>query len=306
MTDEIRESEAMDVESKEYEMDEAILNDVEIDGASEELADEAVEGAAAEAVEDVNSAEDTAASVEDAGVDAAEGDAEVAEACPRRAAFGALMRVQRLQMMLHHQHMAKRGPMGDPTRGQGRVLALLQVKDGLATRDMANILGIRPSSLNETLSRLEREGLVERRQNEDDKRQQLVFLTDAGRAQDTRPKRPLKGALDGFTDEELAQLTGYLERIASAMEEELGPEAKEHLERGRRKREELFGEGGPGFGPDFGPFGPGPDFGPHGPRGPHGPHGPHGCHGPRGPRPDHGDGPRGPRAPWDPDRIVRG
>ena len=196
----------------------------------------------------------------------------------RQVAFGKLMKIQRLSLALHHHEVAKGSPHADPTRGQGRVLALLQVKDGLATRDMAMILGIRPASLNETLARLERDGLVERRPNEEDRRQQLVYLTEEGKARDTRPPRLHDQAFDGFTDDELTQLIALLDRAATNMEAELGPEAQAEMEQMRAHRREFFG-----------------------PKGPRGPHGTEGPEGPERPCP-RGKGPRGKRGPWGDDR----
>ncbi|MBR3384966.1 MAG: MarR family transcriptional regulator [Atopobiaceae bacterium] len=197
--------------------------------------------------------------------------------------FDKFMHVQRMMRFLRHRARADRGPAADPTRGQGRVLALLKIHDGLATRDIANVCGIRVSSLNETLARMEREGLVERRASQEDGRVQQVFLTAEGAA-----LAPSEGRMPGrvfadFSDEELEQLGGYLDRMATALEAELGEDGREMMEETRRRRHELGFDGEPGFGPEFG--------GRHGHGGPHR-HG-HGCHRGEGPRgPHHEGGPR--------------
>ena len=197
--------------------------------------------------------------------------------------FDKFMHVQRMMRFLRHRARADRGPAADPTRGQGRVLALLKIHDGLATRDIANVCGIRVSSLNETLARMEREGLVERRASQEDGRVQQVFLTAEGAA-----LAPSEGRMPGrvfadFSDEELEQLGGYLDSMATALEAELGEDGREMMEETRRRRHELGFDGEPGFGPEFG--------GRHGHDGlrKHG----HGCHRGEGPRgPHHEGGPR--------------
>lgn len=67
-----------------------------------------------------------------------------------------------------------------PTGGQGRVLKLLRLKPEMSQREMAEILGIRPQSLGETLSKLEAAGYVEREPMENDRRSLVVRLTESG------------------------------------------------------------------------------------------------------------------------------
>lgn len=180
--------------------------------------------------------------------------------------FDKFMRVNRMMRFLRHHPRGGQGPAADPTRGQGRVIALLKIHDGIATRDIANVCGIRVSSLNETLARMEREGLVERRASEQDGRVQEVFLTEAGRAIEPPDGRLPGRVLKDFSSEELEQLGGYLDRMASALENELGEDGREMVEESRRARKE-FGFRGEPFGPEFAErHGRGPSRGPHGPR----------------------------------------
>lgn len=164
--------------------------------------------------------------------------------------FGKFMHVTRMMRFLRHHARGAHGPMADPTRGQGRVLSLLKIHDGLATRDIANVCGIRVSSLNETLARMEREGLVERRASEQDGRVQQVFLTEAGAAMAPSEGRLPGRVLADFSDEELGQLGGYLDRMAQALEDELGEDGRQMMEESRRRRHEL-GFDGPPFGPGY-------------------------------------------------------
>ena len=209
--------------------------------------------------------------------------------------FEKLLNVQRIMGMLRRQKTAERGPTADPTRGRGRIIALLKLSDGIPTRDIAEILGVRVSSLNEVLAKMERDGLVERVQSEEDKRVMLVNLTDKGREEEQETHLPDK-LLAGFSEEELAALNEALDKIIANLETELGEDAQALLERGLlRKLHRRYGHGhchgtygGPG---DRGPRDGEGDL--HAHQDLFGNHGPHLCDGPgRGSRGCHG-GPGG-------------
>ncbi len=177
-------------------------------------------------------------------------------------AFDKLVELQHLIGTAHHQRMMQHGPMADPSRGKGRVLALLKLKDGIATKDMADVLGIRVSSLNETIARLEAEGYVERHQSPTDRRVMLVYLTEKGRAEE-QPRSDLPEQLfKGFEDEELEKLYDYLTRMTDSLEAELGPDWREQMHHMRHRRNQIFHQAGEPDGPARGPHdGPGPHNG---------------------------------------------
>lgn len=161
-----------------------------------------------------------------------------------RAVFRKFMDIQHLMHAAHRNKKAQCGPMGDTTHGKGRILALLKLKDGIATKDMAQIVGIRVSSLNETLAKLEHEGLVTRTPAEDDKRVMLVSLTDAGKQVQQPEKHFPDRVFADFNDEELTSLEANLDKMIANLETELGSDAKESLESMRQARKEFFeGEG---------------------------------------------------------------
>lgn len=111
------------------------------------------------------------------------------------------------------------GPAADPTRGQGRILATLKLQDGIATKDLAFILGMRVASLNEALGKLEKAELITREAAEDDKRVMLIRLTDAGRAtKQLSPERP--DAFSSLSDDEREQLGGMLDRVIEQLEQQ--------------------------------------------------------------------------------------
>jgi DNA-binding MarR family transcriptional regulator len=111
----------------------------------------------------------------------------------------------------------KGGPFGDPTRGQGRILAMLRIQDGISTKDLSYLLGIRVASLNELIAKLERSGHIVREASPDDGRVMLIKLTDAGRAASDTQTAP-GDALSALTAEEQANLESYLDKLLEALE----------------------------------------------------------------------------------------
>lgn len=137
-------------------------------------------------------------------------------------------KLARLQWLLHKQQVktyTTSGPMADTSRGQGRILAVLRMKDGISTRDLSYLLGIRVSSLNELLAKLEKAGYITRQPSEEDKRIILIHLTEQGR----REQGPMQDPADIFgclTDEEQQHFGAYLDRLIEALEAELGSDSE--------------------------------------------------------------------------------
>lgn len=120
-----------------------------------------------------------------------------------------------LQWLMKRRQMssqAQSGPFADPTRGQGRILAMLKIQPEIKTRELAYLLGIRQQSLNELLNKLEKSGHVERKPSDKDKRVMVVHLTKKGR-QIQQPETDYQEILDCLSLEELQQFGEYLDRI---------------------------------------------------------------------------------------------
>ena len=77
--------------------------------------------------------------------------------------------------------MLRRRPQGGPAQGQALVLSILLGREALSQRELQQLLGIQPGSLSELLSKLEAKGLITR-QKAEDRRGNLLRITDAGRA----------------------------------------------------------------------------------------------------------------------------
>lgn len=156
--------------------------------------------------------------------------------------MGLYEKLSSLQWLLHKNHLrthAEGGPVADPTRGQGRIIAILQLQDGISTKDLSYLLGIRVSSLNELLAKMEKGGYILREPSEADKRVMLVKLTDKGKNEQQREWNP-----DDFfaclPEDDQRALGGYLDQLIAAhavdFEEYAGEDAQEWWNRGGRER----------------------------------------------------------------------
>ena len=141
-------------------------------------------------------------------------------------------KLSRLQWLFHrqrkHAHM-KNSALGDSSRGQGRVLAILSLQPELSSSDLLYLLGIRQQSVNEQLSKLEAAGLIERHPSESDRRVMMVRLTEQGREEQQKLRVQQNQLCEIFhclEDEEQENLADYLDRLAAELEEQL-PEEEE-------------------------------------------------------------------------------
>ena len=142
-------------------------------------------------------------------------------------------KLSKLQWLLQRSHLhrhTEHGPTADPTRGQGRVLAMLKLQPEITTKDLGYLLGIRQQSLNELLNKLEKAGLVTRVPSEEDRRVMIVTLTEKGKDAQQQPRADFPDIFDCLADEEQAAFSGYLDRIIAALEEQLTDEDRDEIE----------------------------------------------------------------------------
>ena len=158
-------------------------------------------------------------------------------------------KLTKLQWLLHRQHIQgyRQGEnLADGTRGQGRILAVLKLQDGISTKDLSYLLGVKVSSLNELLSKLEKSGHVTREPSEQDKRVMLVKLTDKGRSQQSQAERAtdFSDIFDCLTEEEQRAFGAHLDKVIDALGAKLGfdDDEFEWLKSAQDKRSRLFAE----------------------------------------------------------------
>lgn len=122
------------------------------------------------------------------------------------------------------------GPMADTTRGQGRIIAILQLRDDISTKDLSYLLGVRTSSLNELLAKLEKNGYVSREPSEQDKRVMLVKLTEKGKNEKVPEPSDFDDIFSCLSGDEQDIFGEYLDRLITALRANIGDEASARME----------------------------------------------------------------------------
>jgi len=107
----------------------------------------------------------------------------------------------------------------------GRLLECAAANPGVSSRELCEMLDLRPSSLSEILVRAEKDGLLSRAVDENDRRVQRVSLTSEGRTavaeMETARNEDAKRKTSCFTEEEKAlfcslcgKLSEHIEKLA--------------------------------------------------------------------------------------------
>ena len=101
--------------------------------------------------------------------------------------------------------------------GQPKILEYLFSHDGAIQKDIAEACTVEPATATSLLSRMEKNGLVERKSKDGDRRYTCVFLTEKGRTDAALSIDALTGleeiALDGFSEDEKKRFISYLKRV---------------------------------------------------------------------------------------------
>ncbi|WP_069592559.1 MarR family winged helix-turn-helix transcriptional regulator [Methanosphaera sp. WGK6] len=132
----------------------------------------------------------------------------------------------------------KQSSMNYISRGQGRVIAMLKLKDGISTSDLSKILGIRVSSLNEILNKLEKKNFITKESSCEDKRILLIKLTQKG--QEYEFKQLDESVFDCLECNEKDELDSYLDKIIIELNKNIRSSNPEKYDKLIREREELF------------------------------------------------------------------
>ena len=109
---------------------------------------------------------------------------------------------------------------------QGRILYVLWQWDGISISQLSSQTSLANTTLTSMLDRMEQSGLIRRKPSPRDRRQQLIVLTEQARSlradYDRISQRANERYYRGFTEEEVRQLEGYLQRVLNNLEEEEG------------------------------------------------------------------------------------
>jgi DNA-binding MarR family transcriptional regulator len=114
------------------------------------------------------------------------------------------------------------------TRGQFPVLLMLWEQEGLTQTHLAEALAVEQPTMANTLKRMERDGLIQRVADPDDRRQARVHLTPRGRdlreALTGSARDANAAALAGLSAEERQQFLALARRIVANLEQDAGGE----------------------------------------------------------------------------------
>ncbi|RJO63928.1 MAG: MarR family transcriptional regulator [Myxococcales bacterium] len=107
------------------------------------------------------------------------------------------------------------------------VLWVLWIEDGIKSNELGRKAGLEPSTMTSLLDRMERDGLVERRDDPHDRRVQNIFLTTDGRA----IKEPVLATMNDamsrlFGDlpqKDLERMMGVLRKLLEKDKEGIAP-----------------------------------------------------------------------------------
>lgn len=143
--------------------------------------------------------------------------------------FDLIMQLTRVEWLLHKYHQQNHmhfGPMGDTRKGQGRVLAILKMQQEISQKELSYLLDMRPQSLGELLSKLEKNGYILRTPSETDRRVMNIKLTNEGikATESTEPEFSFDKLFECLSEEEQKNLSDYLDRIIESLESQLGDE----------------------------------------------------------------------------------
>ncbi|MBR3430524.1 MAG: MarR family transcriptional regulator [Clostridia bacterium] len=117
-------------------------------------------------------------------------------------------------------------PFGRPERpcapAVGRLLACIDESPNVSSRDLCELLDLRPSSLSEILNRAESEGWILRSVDEEDRRIQRVELSPKGKAFVDEMEAARRQDLDRksacFTEQEKAQFCALCDKLRVHLE----------------------------------------------------------------------------------------
>lgn len=106
---------------------------------------------------------------------------------------------------------------------QGKILYCLWKNDGISSTDISLDTGLALNTLTNMLNKMEKKGLIYRKQSNDDKRKKYVFLTDKGKSLEIKSKATTDKMDEifykGFSEKDIKEFESMLRKIISNLEE---------------------------------------------------------------------------------------
>lgn len=141
-----------------------------------------------------------------------------------RSIQGMMIEISRMYM---EKCFAKLKKLGVHPR-QIPILAVLYKKDGCSQKELVKELGVKPPTVTVSIQRLEKSGLIIRRQDEKDQRVSRIYLSEEGRAIIKEGMQMAKEGeqqiLAGFSESELCLMRRFCQQIKENIAAMPGPD----------------------------------------------------------------------------------
>lgn len=109
----------------------------------------------------------------------------------------------------------------DLVKGQADLLLLIRENNGLTQNELADIIGIKPSSMSTRLVKLEKNGYIVRETDSENLKKKRIYITVLGKTASIQCRKILNEIntqlYDGFTKKDIKQFEKYLKQIQKNM-----------------------------------------------------------------------------------------
>lgn len=106
--------------------------------------------------------------------------------------------------------------------GQARLLMIILQNNGASQKELTELMDIRPSSLTEMLNKLEQNRLIEKIQDDNDKRVMHIYLTEEGKRTakqfDETKEEYAQSFFNALTEKEQEQFLNLVEKLCEGLE----------------------------------------------------------------------------------------
>ncbi len=127
---------------------------------------------------------------------------------------------------LHHTLVETRVSTLGLHRSQHGMLLTINFNGNISQKELAKRMEISPAAVTVTLKKLEAQGFIDRSQSENDSRINNIAVTEKGREIICRAGAIFddvdEKTFEGFSEEELEALLGYLKRISCNLKNAMG------------------------------------------------------------------------------------
>lgn len=141
-----------------------------------------------------------------------------------------ILKIRLLNGRLFNHRLSKH-PDALYTAEQGKILSALWANEPQSAKELSKVTGLATSSLSLMLKRLEDQGLIVSKTSLEDKRRKDYCVTPQGAQQqavgDAVSREVSSVFYQGFSNQEIREFEGYLERILQNLERELEDDKRE-------------------------------------------------------------------------------